>query len=241
VYKESNVRSIFKGVSWRIVATLVTIIIVYLFFGRIDLAILAGIIESILKVLLYWIHERVWHKVRWGKKRIKPFNIWFTGLPLSGKTTIADAVYIELQKLDIPLERLDSKEVRKLIPNIGFTRDDRNQHMKRLGHLIQTLQNNSISTVASFVSPYFESRQIIKEMVENNIIIYIKADLQTCINRDHDGKYAKAFEGVYENFTGVSDVYEEPKNAELTIDTDTVSVEEASKIIVHYVKKNYVH
>ena len=65
MFKETNTRSIFKGVSWRIVATLSTIIIVYLFFGRLDLAIAAGIVESILKVLLYWMHERIWIKVKW--------------------------------------------------------------------------------------------------------------------------------------------------------------------------------
>ncbi|TKI69930.1 adenylyl-sulfate kinase [Sulfurimonas crateris] len=240
MYKDTNIRSVAKGVSWRVFATTTTIIIVYVFFGRLDLAIAAGIIETFAKIALYWAHERAWVKIRWGRKKIEPFNLWFTGLPLSGKTTIADAVYKELEKLDIPLERIDSKDIRELIPDIGYTREDRNRHMHRVGHLIKTLQNNSISTVASFVSPYSESRKAIREMVKNNVVVYVKADIETCKKRDYKGKYAKALVGQLQNFTGVNDIYEEPQHAEIVIDTDKTSVEEATKIIIKYIKAHYV-
>jgi len=240
MYKETNKRSIVKGITWRVVATSTTIAIVYFFFDRLDLAIAAGMIETVLKVGLYWIHERMWFKVRWGKKKIDPFNLWFTGLPLSGKTTIADKVYEELQKLDIPLERLDSKDIRDVVPDIGFTREDRNRHMKRIGHLIKTLQNNSISTVASFVSPYRESRKAIREMVKNNIVVYLKTDIETCKQRDYKGVYEKALKGEFKNFTGVNDVYEEPKYAELTIDTKIDSVEESVIKVIKFIKQRYI-
>jgi adenylylsulfate kinase len=240
VYKETNTRSIVKGISWRVVATTTTIAIVYFFFDRLDLAIAAGMIETVLKVGLYWLHERVWFKVRWGKKKIEPFNLWFTGLPLSGKSTIADMVYKELEKLQIPLERLDSKDIRNLIPDIGYSREDRNRHMHRIGYLIQKLQKNSISTVASFVSPYRESRKAIREMVKNNIVVYIKADINSCKERDYKGVYEKAQRGELQNFSGVNDVYEEPQHAEIVIDTDTTTIQEATQIIVTYVKKHYV-
>jgi len=240
MYKETNRRSIAKGISWRVVATSTTIIIVYVFFGRLDLAIAAGMLETILKVALYWGHERVWHQVRWGKKKIEPFNLWFTGLPLSGKSTIADRVYAELEKLQIPIERLDSKDIRDVVPNIGFTREDRNRHMHRIGHLIKTLQNNSISTVASFVSPYRESRKAIRDMVKNNVVVYVKADIETCKQRDYKGVYEKAIRGELQNFTGVNDIYEEPEHAEIIIDTDKRSVDEAVVIIVDFIKKRYI-
>jgi adenylylsulfate kinase len=239
MHKETNKRSIVKGITWRVVAT-TTITIVYFFFDRLDLAIAAGMIETVLKVGLYWIHERAWFKVKWGRKKIEPFNLWFTGLPLSGKTTIADRVYEELKKLDIPLERLDAKDIRDVVPDIGFSRDGRNRHMKRIGHLIKTLQNNSISTVASFVSPYKESRKAIREMVKNNVVVYVKADIESCKERDYKGVYEKALKGELQNFSGVNDVYEEPQHAELVIDTDKLSVEEATEMIVKYIKKNYV-
>ena len=240
MYKETNLRSIAKGASWRVVATGTTVIIVYLFFGRMDLALATGVLESVLKIALYWGHEKIWQRIQWGKKRIEPFNLWFTGLPLSGKTTIADKVFEELQKLQIPLERIDSKDIRELIPNIGYTREDRNRHMHRIGNLIKTLQNNSISTVASFVSPYRESRKAIREMVKNNVVVYVKADIETCKKRDYKGAYAKALSGEYKNFSGVNDVYEEPQHAEIVIDTDQLSVDEAVVIIVKYIKKHYV-
>ncbi len=240
MYRETNQRSIVKGISWRVVATATTIIIIYFFFGRLDLAIAAGLIESVLKVGLYWAHERAWFKVQWGKKRIEPFNLWFTGLPLSGKTTIADKVYIELEKLHIPIERLDSKDIRDLIPGIGFSREDRNRHMHRIGYLIQKLQKNSISTVASFVSPYRESRKAIRTMVQNNIVVYVKTDIETCKERDYKGVYAKAIAGELQNFSGINDVYEEPQHAEIIINTDKMSADEATEQIVKYIKKHYV-
>lgn len=240
MHRDTNTRSIVKGISWRLFATTTTVIIVYIFFGRLDLAIAAGIIETVAKIALYWAHERIWVKIRWGRKRIEPFNLWFTGLPLSGKTTIANLVYEELKKLDIPLERIDSKDLRDLIPKIGYTREDRNRHMHRIGHLIKTLQNNSISTVASFVSPYRESRKAIREMVKNNIVVYIKADIETCKARDYKGLYAKALSGEIENFPGINDVYETPEHAEIVIDTDILSTQEAAETIVRYVKKHYV-
>lgn len=240
MYKDTNKRSIVKGISWRVFATTTTIIIIYIFFGRLDLALAAGLIETFAKVALYWAHERAWVNVSWGRKRIEPFNLWFTGLPLSGKTTIADKVYTELEKQQIPIERIDSKDIRELIPDIGYTREDRNRHMLRIGHLIKTLQKNSISTVASFVSPYKESRKAIREMVKNNVVVYVKADIETCKKRDYKGAYAKALSGEYKNFSGVNDVYEEPQHAEITIDTDKTSADEAVKIIIKHIKKNYV-
>jgi len=240
MYKDTNIRSIVKGVSWRIIAAVVTMSIVYVFFGRLDLAIATGLVETCFKLGLYWFHERAWMKIRWGRKRIEPFNLWFTGLPLSGKTTIADLVYIELEKLHVPIERIDSTNIRELVPNIGFSRADRNRHMHRIGYLIQKLQKNSVSTVVSFVSPYTESRKAIREMVKQNIVVYVKADIETCKARDYKGVYKKALAGELQNFTGINDVYEEPKHAEITIDTDNMSAEDAAKLIVKYIKKKYV-
>ena len=101
-------------------------------------------------------------------------------------------------------------------------------------------QNNSISTVASFVSPYKESRKAIREMVKNNIVVYVRADIETCKSRDTKGKYKKALSGEYQNFTGVNDIYEEPQHAEIVIDTDILSVEQSTNEIVQYVRKKCI-
>jgi adenylylsulfate kinase len=90
------------------------------------------------------------------------------------------------------------------------------------------------------VSPYRESRKAIREMVKNNIVVYVKADIETCKSRDYKGAYEKALKGEYQNFTGVNETYEEPQHAEIVIDTDMVGIDEASKIIVKYIKKRYM-
>lgn len=240
MYKDTNVRSVVKGISWRIIAAVITMTIVYIFFGRLDLAIFTGLIETCFKLALYWMHERAWIKIRWGRKKIEPFNLLFTGLPISGKTTIADLVYSELEKMQVPIERIDSNNIRDLVPDIGFSREDRNRHMHRIGFLIQKLQKNSVSTVVSFVSPYSESRKAIREMVKQNIVVYLNTDIETCKARDYKGVYEKAIAGELQNFSGINDVYEEPKRAEIVIDTAETSAEEAAKQIVKYVKKHYV-
>lgn len=240
MYKETNLRSIVKGISWRIVATATTIVIVYFFFGRLDLAIAAGMIETVLKIVLYWLHERLWFKIHWGRKKIVPFNLWFTGLPLSGKSTIADKVYNKLQTFHIPVERIDSKDIRSLIPDIGFTREDRNRHLLRVAHLVKTLQNNAISTVCSFVSPYDETRKTIRLSVENTIVVYIHAKIETCMKRDYKGVYRKALEGKLRNFTGVDDIYEIPQDADIVIDTESTDPDTAADLIVDYIKKRYL-
>jgi len=112
--------------------------------------------------------------------------------------------------------------------------------MKRIGHLIQTLQNNSISTVASFVSPYRESRKAIREMVKNNIVVYLQSDIETCKSRDYKGVYEKALKGELQNFSGISDIYEEPQHAEIVIDTRKTDPNEAARQIVQFVKDNYI-
>jgi adenylylsulfate kinase len=77
-------------------------------------------------------------------------------------------------------------------------------------------------------------------MVKNNVIVYIKADITICQERDYKGVYAKALSGELQNFTGINDVYEEPQHAEITIDTEVMSAEEAAETIVRYLKKNYI-
>ncbi len=112
--------------------------------------------------------------------------------------------------------------------------------MHRVGHLIKTLQKNSISTVSSFVSPYKESRRAIREMVINNIVVYVKADVETCKSRDYKGVYEKALRGELKNFSGVNDIYEEPQHAEIVVDTNNLSVDESVELIIKHIKKNYV-
>ncbi len=240
MYIETKVRSLLKAISWRFFATLTTTTIIFLFFGRLDLAIAAGLVELIIKILVYFLHERLWNKIKIGRKKVEPFVLWFTGLPKSGKTTIADMVFEKLKKYDhIPIERIDSKDIRALIPELGFDKESRKIHLKRVGILIKILQKNSTSVIASFVSPYKETRDCVREMTENFIEVYVKASLDSCIKRDKKGVYKEAMEGKRKNFTGISDNYDEPLEPEIVLDTDKLSVEESSEIVFAYVKKRF--
>ncbi len=240
MYLETKSRSILKAISWRVLATLTTVVVVYIFFGRLDLAAAVGIVESSSKIFLYFIHERLWNKIKFGKKEITPFVIWLTGLPLSGKTTIGDLVYEELKKMGIRVERLDSKDVRALFPKAGFTRDERMVHLSRVAHLASILEKNGVSVIASFITPYKEARDFARNICKNYVEVYVKASLETCMKRDYKGLYEKAIKGEIPNFTGISDIYEEPISPDIVIDTEKTDPEKAKEIILNYIKTNFI-
>jgi adenylylsulfate kinase len=240
MYIETHTRAMVKAISYRIFGSLITAIIIYIFVGNIEFAIAGGIADALAKIGAFYVHERAWNRIKLGRKQIEPFNLWFTGLPMSGKTTLANAVYEALKKHDIPIERIDSKDIRDLLPNAGFSREERHEHLTRVGHLIKTLQNNSVSTIASFVSPYTESREQIRQMTQNYVEVYVNTDLATCQARDYKGVYARALSGDLPNLTGVGDVYEIPQAPHLTVDTTQETVEEATDRIVAYLKKQYL-
>jgi len=241
MFIETKKRSLLKAISWRFFASATTTIIVFIFFGRLDLAFAAGVTETVIKIGIYFIHERIWDKIKFGKKKVEPFVLWFTGLPLSGKSTIADIVYEKLERYDhIPVQRLDSKDIRDMIPDIGYTRSERVIHLKRVAFLIKTLQSNSISVIASFVSPYRDIREYIRNNTKNFVEIYVKADVEDCKKRDYKGVYEKAEKGELANLTGVHEPYEEPKNPELILDTERYSAEELADKVYEYVIKRLI-
>jgi len=237
MYKETHARSVIKSISWRFWASLTTIALVLLFVGEIKAALSVGITEIVAKIILYFFHERTWDKIRFGKEKIQPLILWFTGLSGSGKSTLSEAVYKELMKKDIKTERLDGDTVRDIFPKTGFTKIERNEHIKRVGYLASRMEKNGIFVVASFVSPYKESREFVRDLCDNFIEIYISTPLEICEKRDTKGLYKKARNGEIENFTGVNDPYEEPQNPEITIDAGKLSIEKATKKVMKYINK----
>lgn len=236
---ETKLRSLIKAITWRATATLTTITLVYLFFGRIDTALEIGGIEVTLKIFLYILHDRGWNKIKFGRKKFDPFVLWFTGLPVSGKTAIADAVYKELNKKDFEIERIDSHDVRELFPEVGFSRAERLYHLKRISFMIRILEKNKVSVVASFVSPYKEARDQIRKMIKTNYVeIYVKTKIETCKKRDERGVWERAVKGEIKNFTGVSDIYDEPESPDIILDTDQLSIEESAQKVIDYLEKS---
>lgn len=230
-------RSVAKAVSWRVLATLTTMAIVFVVTGKLDLALIAGGLDIVLKMILYFIHERIWNRVHWGKKQLKPFVLWFTGLSGSGKSTLADAVSKELLKKNINFEKLDGDALRDVFPKTGFSKEDRNMHIRRAGFLAGMLEKRGVSVVSSFISPYKEARKFVRENTRYFVEVHVSTSLEVCEKRDPKGLYKKARSGEIKQFTGIDDPYEPPENPELRINTANQSVEACTQEVIAYLKK----
>jgi adenylylsulfate kinase len=166
--------------------------------------------------------------------------IWFTGLSGSGKSTIANSLEKELFKNGIQTFSLDGDNVRGgLNKGLGFSKEDRQENLRRIAEVTKLFIDAGIVVVASFISPLREDRDFIKNIVgeENFIEVFVNTSLEECERRDVKGLYKKARKGEIENFTGISAPYEEPKDADLEIKTEEMSIDNAVKSINIYIKK----
>ena len=236
MFKESRSRSIVKAFSWRALATLTTVLIVYLFTGETAIALSVGGLEVVVKMLVYFLHERAWDKVRFGRREVQPLVLWITGLSGSGKTVVAEEVTQRLRQQQLKVDHLDGDEVRHLFPTTGFSRSEVNQHVERVGHLASELEKNGVFVVASFLSPYRESREFVREICKNYIEVYAATPIEVCRQRDPKGLYRKAEEGELHDLSGVDLPYEAPANADIVVDMSRMSVSEASDHIMDRLK-----
>jgi len=170
----------------------------------------------------------------------KGLVLWFTGLSGSGKSTIAVEVEKELFKRGKASYRLDGDNLRfGLNKDLGFTAQDREENIRRIGEVAALFADAGLITLASFISPYRAGREAARQAVgsENFKEIYVKADVETCAERDPKGLYAKAKKGEIENFTGISAPYEEPENPELILDTQRLNLEESVELVLKLILK----
>jgi adenylylsulfate kinase len=240
MYKEHNSRTLFKTITWRVTATLTTISLVYIFTGRIDTALEIGFIEVFAKMLFYYLHERGWDKVPWGKTEIPSFVVWISGIPRSGKTTLGNMIYEELKKENLKIQRLDSHDVRPLFPETGFSKEEVENHIKRVGHLVSMLEKNGVITIASFVSPYRESRAFIRENCNNYVDVYLNTTIERAKEYDTNNFYQKAEAGEYKNVPGYDVEFEKSENTDIEIDMTVSNLEEARDRVVELVKARYL-
>lgn len=160
-------------------------------------------------------------------------TLWFTGLPSSGKSTLARTLERALRKWQVPVELLDGDVVRThLSKGLGFSREDRDTNVKRIGFVCQLLTRNGIVAIASAVSPYRETRDSNRRMIGQYIEVYVKASVEACEKRDVKGLYKLAKQGSVESFTGVSDPYEAPFKPDVVCETEKESVEEAAEKVI---------
>lgn len=234
MFKETKLRSAVKTVSWRTLATLTTAVLVFIFTGELAIAIAIGSLEVIAKIVLYFFHERIWNKIKFGRKEVTPFVLWLTGLPSSGKVAIAEAVSSKLREYSYIVQRLDGETTRALIPKIGFSKSDRDMHIKRVGLLASILEKNKVIVIASFVSPYKQVRNFVREICTNFIEVYVNTPLEICEQNDNRGLYKEARAGRIENFTGINDPYEEPQHPEILLKTQEYSLDECVDRVIEY-------
>ena len=164
----------------------------------------------------------------------KGFTLWFTGLSGAGKTTISKIVEDQLRERGSRIEVLDGDVVREnLSKGLGFSKEDRDTNIRRIAFVADLLSRNGVPVITAAISPYREIRAEARELMgERFIEVFVKASVEVCAERDVKGLYEKAFKGEIKEFTGVSDPYEPPLNAEIVLDTEHDSAEEdAAKIV----------
>jgi adenylylsulfate kinase len=154
------------------------------------------------------------------KKKNRGFTLWFTGLPCSGKSTLAEIVAKELESRGRGVEILDGDVVRThLTKGLGFSKEDRDENIRRIGYVCALLSKHGAIAISAAISPYRSIRDEVRSKTLNFVEVFVDTPLELCVKRDVKGMYKKAFAGEIKNFTGVTDPYEPPLNAEIVIET----------------------
>jgi adenylyl-sulfate kinase len=169
----------------------------------------------------------------------KGTTIWFTGLPSSGKSTIAHTVEKLLREKGHRVEVFDGDVIRKnLCSDLGFSKEDRDTNIKRIAFVCKLMTRNDVVAIAAAISPYRETRDYARAEVGKDFLeVYVRAPLSVCKERDVKGLYKKALAGEIKGFTGIDDPYEEPLNPELTLHTDKESEEESVQRVMGELEK----
>jgi sulfate adenylyltransferase len=174
------------------------------------------------------------------------FTVFFTGLSGSGKSTIANALMVKFLEMGgRPVTILDGDLVRKnLSSELGFSKEHRDINIRRIGYVASEITKNGGIAVCAPIAPYEATRKAVKEMIEplgGFILVHVATSVEVCEQRDRKGLYAKARAGILKEFTGISDPYEIPVKAEMTIDTGALSAEEAAQeIVLHLEREGYI-
>jgi len=155
------------------------------------------------------------------------FVVWLTGLPGSGKTTIAKTLEPKLREKEWPVEIIDGDEIRQnLSKGLGFSREDRETHLRRCAYVAKLLSRNGVAVIAALISPYRNVRDYARKETTNFLEVYVKCSIETCAKRDPKGLYKKASAGQIKDLTGPQDLYEEPLNPDLTVDTEKQNLQQ---------------
>jgi adenylyl-sulfate kinase len=165
-------------------------------------------------------------------------TLWFTGLSGSGKSTLSQLVAARLRALGAKVEVLDGDITRTLLcQGLGFSREDREENIRRIGFVCELLSRNGVIAIAAAISPYRASRDELRKRIPNFIEIHMNCPVEVLIQRDVKGLYKKALSGEIKQFTGISDPYESPIAPEVTIDSSSESIESSVSKIIQRLEK----
>jgi sulfate adenylyltransferase len=183
---------------------------------------------------------------RYPPRRRQGFTVFFTGLSGAGKSTIAGVLLVKFLEMGgRPVTLLDGDIVRKhLSSELGFSKEHRDINIRRIGFVASEITKNGGIALCAPIAPYAEVRRDVRGMVETGggfVLVYVSTPVEVCEQRDRKGLYAKARAGLVQQFTGISDPYEAPRDADVTIDTtDTTPEEAAQQIILHLEREGYI-
>ncbi len=167
------------------------------------------------------------------------FTLWFTGLSGAGKSTMAKLIEASLRERGLRVEVLDGDVVRtNLSKGLGFSKEDRDINIRRIGFVCKLLSRNGVVAIAAAISPYRAVRDEVRQDVGRFVEVYVRCPLDTLVERDVKGLYKKALAGEIANFTGVSDPYEAPLNAEVTLDTDKETPEQSAARLLAWLEQH---
>ncbi len=184
---------------------------------------------------IHWHEGNLGREERWKALKGRGATMWFTGLPASGKSTIASALEQILVQRGLHCYRLDGDNIRHgLNKNLGFSAEDRAENIRRIGEVAKLFADSGSVTLTSFISPYRRDRDLAREMHEKDkagaiafLEVFVDAPIEVCEQRDPKGLYKKARAGELKGFTGIDDPYEAPLKPELVLKPATMSVEES--------------
>lgn len=174
--------------------------------------------------------------------QVSGFTLWLTGLSGAGKSTLAHAVGERLRSHGVRVEILDGDEIRRhLSKGLGFSREDRDTNVRRIGYVAKLLTRNGVAVIPAAISPYRATRDEVRREIGAFVEVYVKASLDACIRRDTKGLYKRALAGEIPQFTGVSDPYEVPERPELVVDTERNDVATSvGRVIARLVELSYL-
>ena len=187
-----------------------------------------------------------WHNLTIDRNKLEKMRghkgmvIWFTGLSGSGKSTLANAVNEVLHLDGFSTYTLDGDNIRHgLCKDLGFSDEDREENIRRIGEVANLFMNAGIITITAFVSPFISDRNKVRKIIGSKdfIEVYCSADIDVCESRDTKGLYKKARLGEIKEFTGISSPYEAPVNPEIVVDTGTLNLNDSVEEVINYLRE----